>query len=178
MKKFFVIMAMAVMAVSANAQVYVGGGVGLASISVSGGDDVTAFKLLPEVGYNFNQDWAAGVAFGWAGINKGGEKAFSVNPYARYTFVHTDLVNVFIDGGVTYEHEYGNNSYGKIDNDNLSIGFKPGVALNLSKNLSFVAHFGFLGWEQEKDNNTKTKTNKWGVNIDGNNIQFGLYLNF
>lgn len=174
MKKFFVIMAMAVMAVSANAQVFVGGGVGLASISHDGGDDVTAFKLLPEVGYNFNQDWAAGVKFGWMGSNKGGEKSFSINPYARYTFVHTDLVNVFIDGGVGFEHEYGKGR----DNDNIEVGFRPGVALNLSKNLSFVSHFGFLGWRQEKNNNLKTKVNAWGVNLDGNQLEFGLYLNF
>ena len=47
-------------AISANAQVYVGGG-----FSVQGNDDgnttTTTYKFLPEIGYNFNSDWAAGV---------------------------------------------------------------------------------------------------------------------
>ena len=84
MKKIFMTLVAAVMAISMNAQVYVGGGVGVASESGDGIEDVTTYKFVPEVGYVFNQDWAAGVAFGWEGSNEGGAKTFSVR--ALYHF--------------------------------------------------------------------------------------------
>src|SRR5574344_2125212 len=177
MKKFFMtLVAAAMVAVSANAQVYVGGGFAVASHDVDYGNvDVTTttYKFLPEVGYNFNDTWAAGVAFGWAGETKENTKTVSFNPYARATFIHTKYINVFVEGGFEYGHTYNNN-----DIDNLRIGFKPGLSVNLSDHLSFVSRVGFLGWKQKKDNNTDVKTNDFGLNADGNNISFSLYYNF
>lgn len=173
MKKFLMTMVVAVMAISADAQVYVGGGFGIGSTSYDGGDDVTTYKFVPEIGYAFDSEWAAGVAFGWEGSNKGA-KTVSVNPYVRWTFVHTNLVNVFVDGSFGYGHIYGDGN----DTDVFSVGLKPGVAVNLSKNLSFVSHIGFLGYENAKDNNTKDKVDSWGLDLDGRNITFGLYYSF
>ncbi len=173
MKKIFMTLVAAVVAVIVNAQVFIGGGVGFANTS-NGDDDVTTYKFMPEVGYTFNEDWAAGVAFGWEGLNKGGVKTVSVNPYVRMNLVKSGMVNVFIDGSVGYAHTY-NAGY---DQDEFSVGLKPGVAFNLNSKLSFVTHIGFIGYEHEKDNNTKAKLNTWGVDVDGSNIIFGVYYNF
>ncbi|MBP5258144.1 MAG: porin family protein [Prevotella sp.] len=178
MKKILMTLVSVVFAMTASAQVYVGGGMGISTttVKVKGADskDVTSYKFVPEVGYNFNDKIAAGVAFGWEGSNKGGLKTVEVNPYARYTFVKSQYVNVFVDGGIGYKHVYGDDS----DIDGLYVGFKPGVAVNLSNHLSFVSHIGFIGWEHLKDNDTKVKTDDWGVDVDGRNIVFGLYYNF
>ena len=56
----------AMFTVCASAQVYVGGNVGIASVDNGHDDDVTVYSLLPEVGYKFNDNWAAGVMFGWS----------------------------------------------------------------------------------------------------------------
>ena len=48
-------LAVAFVAVAANAQVYVGGNVGIASSKSGNGDNVTTYKVLPEVGYNINK---------------------------------------------------------------------------------------------------------------------------
>lgn len=173
MKKLFLTMVVAVMAISANAQVYVGGGFGIASTSVDGGNDVTSYKFVPEVGYAFNNEWAVGAAFGWEGSDKG-PKTVSVNPYVRWTFGRGNLVNVFVDGGGEYAHIYGNGA----DTDAFSFGLKPGVAVNISKHLSFVSHVGFLGYTHAKDNNTDTKADEWGLDLDWRNVTFGLYYNF
>lgn len=179
MKKIFMTLAAAVLAISASAQVYVGGNVGIASTKIQGGDSETTYKFLPEIGYNFNNDWAVGVEFGWG---KGtpvsiedadsNVKTFEVNPYVRYTFLHSKYINVFMDGALGYKHYNG-------VGDNYSIGLKPGVSVNLNKNFSFVAHVGFLGY---KDYDPKTEgvksSNAWGLDLDGNNITFGLYYNF
>ena len=172
MKKFLMTMMAAIMAVGVNAQVYVGGGIGVATASTDN-DDVTVFKFVPEVGYSFNQKWAAGVAFGWEGAKKSA-KTFSLNPYVRRNFMKAGPVTAFIDGSVGFAHTY-NAGY---DADAFEVGLKPGIAVNLSKNLSFVSHIGFIGYEHEKDNNTDAKLDTWGLDLDGRNITFGLYYNF
>ena len=80
MKKILMTMVAALgLAISANAQVYVGGG-----FSVKSNDDgkttYTTYKFLPEVGYNLNDNWAVGMVFGWSGATKGGDKTVAVNP--------------------------------------------------------------------------------------------------
>ena len=63
MKKILMSVVAAMFAVCASAQVYVGGNVGIASVDAGGSDNETVYSLLPEVGYKFNDDWAAGVMF-------------------------------------------------------------------------------------------------------------------
>jgi len=174
MKKFLMTLVAAfAVAMSANAQVYVGGGFGINGVD-NGNTTVTTYKFIPEVGYNFNENWAAGVAFGWEGASKGGTKTLEVNPYARFTFVHTKYVNLFVDGGFGYKHTYNHGN----DADLWAVGARPGVAVNLTKKLSFVSHVGFLGWSQSKDNNSNSKTSRYGLDLDGNDITFSLYYNF
>ena len=64
MKKIFMSMAAMVVAISASAQVYVGGGVGISSTKVGDGDSKLSYKFVPEIGYQFNKNWEAGLSVG------------------------------------------------------------------------------------------------------------------
>lgn len=186
----------AMFAVCASAQVYVGGNVGITSVNAQYknegyeiyDDDETCFKFLPEVGYKFNDDWAVGIMFGWSKDNVSvvgyddkshleAAHTFEINPYVRYTFFHSKLINVFCDGGFGYKHYNGK------DTNTWSIGLRPGIELKLNK-FSFVAHVGFIGWEQTKtdvenrNNDYSKKVSTWGMDFDGNNISLGVYYNF
>jgi hypothetical protein len=186
MKKILMTLVVAAMAVSANAQMYVGGGVGLGSSKwdTDGAENVTSYKFIPEIGYNFTDDMAVGIAFGWQGSNKGGAKAFSMNPYFRYTFMKQGMVSVFADATVGYEHAYSNPKYNGVARksiDTFGAGIKPGVAFNVTDKFSVVAHVGFLGWEQLKLDNYvggTEKKNNYGFDLDGNNLSLSLYYNF
>ncbi len=180
MKKICMTLVAALFAVCASAQVYLGGNVGIASVDNGGDDDVTLYSLLPEVGYKFNDNWAAGVLFGWSKGSlsyKNNDLAsdgstthtFEINPYARFTFLHGKLINVFCDGGFGYKHYNGLG-------DQYSIGLKPGVELKLDK-FSLVAHVGFLGY-QKADLDHGGEASIWGMDFDGNNISLGVYYNF
>ncbi len=173
MKKIFMTLAATVMAMTINAQAFIGGGVGVVNTD-NGDNDVTTFKFVPEMGYVFNDDWAAGVAFGWQGADKGHAKEWTINPYVRYTFLNGKLVSAFLDGCIGYGHVYNAGN----DTDELSFGIKPGLAIKLNNRVSFVTHIGFVGYNHEKDNNTDNKIDSWGLSLDGNNIVFGLYYNF
>ncbi|ETD19631.1 MULTISPECIES: outer membrane beta-barrel protein [Prevotellaceae] len=180
MKKFFMTLAAAIIAVSASAQVYVGGNVGISSVKIAGGDSETAYKFLPEFGYNIDRDWAVGMVVGWGKGNpveieeglKNAAKTFEINPYVRYTALHSKYVNVFFDGSVGYR------SYKNVGSE-YSFGIKPGLSVNLNDRFSFVAHVGFLGYKcyDPKADNTKNSS-AWGVDVNGNNVTFGVYYNF
>ena len=184
MKKIFAVALVAMMTMTVNAQVYVGGGVGFQTTSQDGNSE-TFFKLVPEIGYNLDENWAVGIAVGYGEHKttlKSGNlkttakvKAFEIAPYARYTFAKFDKVNLFVDGTVDYLHT--DNAGDK--NNTFSIGLKPGVAVNLNDKLSFVAHAGFLGYQNSKDDYEGAKAaNTFGFELDGSNLSFGVYYNF
>ncbi len=52
-------------AVCANAQVFIGGTAGIASTGGEHLSDETTFKILPEIGYNINRNWAVGTVVGY-----------------------------------------------------------------------------------------------------------------
>ena len=179
MKKIFSLIAVAFVAMSVNAQVYVGGSVSVnawSSQKNAGDRSETTFAILPEVGYNLNDEWAIGAAFGyesdkWAGV-MGSENAFTFNPYARYTFLKSGKVSLFVDGGVDFT------SASKADWTEIAVGFKPGLAVSLTDNISFVSHVGFIGWDQYNPDGDDNNTSKFGLDLSGANLLFGLYFNF
>lgn len=180
MKKIFSVIAAAFVAVSMSAQVYVGGSIGInawSSQENAGDRSETTFKLLPEIGYNINDEWAVGAVIGyesdkWAGIEGYSETAFTFNPYARYTFLKAGKVSLFVDGGVDFT------TASDADFTALGIGLKPGLAVALSDNISFVSHVGFIGYQNFNPDGDKNNISKFGLDLDGNNLTFGLYFNF
>lgn len=167
-------------AMNMNAQVYIGGSVAIeawSSQKLAGDKSETVFKIMPEIGYNLNEDWAIGTVIGYQsdkynGVNGISESAFTVAPYARYTFSKLGKVNLFIDGGVDFT------SASKTDWTELAIGLKPGLAISLTDNLSFVSHIGFIGWDQFNPDGDDNNTSKFGLDLSGMNISFGMYYNF
>ena len=189
MKKILMTIAAAFVAVTMSAHIYVGGSVAVNSFSsqkLAGDRSETAFKFMPEVGYNLNEEWAVGCAFGYESDKFNmikdplrdpegkfnSESAFSINPYARYTYLKAGKVNLFVDGGVEFT------SASKADWTRLAFGVKPGLAVNLTDQISFVSHLGFIGFDQLNPDGDDNNTTKVGVDLSGANLTFGLYFNF
>ena len=180
MKKIFMTLVAAFAAMSMNAQVYIGGSFAFDAWSgqkyAAGHPDQseTVFKLLPEIGYTLNEEWAIGTVIGYESNkwNGSSESAFTFNPYARYTFSDLGKVKLFVDGGVDFT------SGSKADYTDLGVGFKPGLAVSLTDNLSFVSHVGFIGWQQHNPDGDDNNTSKFGIDLSGANLTFGLYYNF
>lgn len=180
MKKLFSLIAVAFVAMSVNAQVYVGGSLGIdawSSQKNAGDRSETTFIILPEVGYNLNDEWAVGTVIGyvsdkWNHINGISESAFTFNPYARYTYLKAGKVSLFVDGGVDFT------TASKADWNELAIGLKPGLAVSLSDNISFVSHLGFIGYDVLNPDGDDNNISKFGLDLSGNNLTFGLYFNF
>ena len=176
MKKLFLTMLIAIVAVSTKAQIYAGGELGFWR---DYDENHTNFTVKPEVGYHLSDKWAIGINIGYEYNYTKGTKAntVEVSPYARYTVVTWGSVNLFLDGGFGF-------STTKIkDVDDSSngweIGIKPGLSVDLTDKLSFITHVGFLGF-RDYDKNAKQEFGQegFGFNVDGNDLTFGLIYNF
>ena len=171
-------------AVCANAQVFIGGTAGIASTGGEHLSDETTFKILPEIGYNINRNWAVGTVVGYekgsfsmlgkdlADFNDA--KAFEIAPYARYTFIRSKAINLFVDGSVGFAA----GSQGNQDFTSFYVGLQPGLSLNISKHFSVVSKVGFLGYEALNPEGDNNNVHAFGLGLNGNNIQLGLYYNF
>ncbi len=175
MKKLLVLAFVALMSLTASAQVYLGGEVGFWRDHVN---NQTEFSLVPEVGYSFNDRWAAGISLGYAYNYNGGFKlnGFEFAPYSRFTAVEWNKVSIFIDGCISFSALKDPD----LDSSYMSwdIGFKPGVKVALTDNLSFLAHLGFLGYRDCDDAISGAVDTGVGFKFSSHDLKFGLYYNF
>lgn len=189
MKKVFLTVALAAASLAASAQVYVGGEVGFWR-NTDGNH--TNFNIKPEIGYNLSDKWDLGIGIGFnhdyygmgeyngQTLSKTKANSFEVDPYARWSFVKFGPVKLFLDMG------FGINTYkvkGEImghdyDSDaqvGWRVGVQPGVKVSLAKNVDFIAHMGFLGYQDADDNYGE---DGFGFKFSGNNLNFGILYNF
>ena len=165
------------MAITASAQVYLGGEVGFWR---NWDSNKTQFSITPEIGYNLDENWAIGTTIGYSYAYQGSlpvvgnqkMNAFIVEPYARYTFAKFDAVSLFLDGTVgfsTYKYSYEHGDDGDAQNQ-WEVGVKPGVKVDLTSKLSFIAHVGFLGYRDTNDDYAANGLRPFGddgLEVDG-----------
>ena len=181
MKKVLLMVVVMLASVAASAQVYVGGSIGFGSVKpVGGGDSEATYKIVPEVGYNLSDQWAIGISLGYqkGSCSLGGmaysqdtkTEIFAIEPYARFSPVQWESVKLFFDGGI---------SFGSLKDvgTNFAVGIRPGVAVNLTDEISFVTHLGFLGFETFSPKGGGKSGSEFGLDLS-NNVTFGVYFNF
>lgn len=132
-------------------------------------DSYFSWKIAPEIGFQFDKKWDAGVSLGYTGVENG-QKVFELAPYVRYTVCGSKVVDFFIEGTVGYAHY--DNKKPLDDYDAFEIGLKPGLKVNLSNHVAFVTKIGFLGYQRVDEANT------WGFDVDGRNVMFGINYKF
>lgn len=187
MKKLLLSLAIVMgVAVSSNAQevgkMWVGGSVGIGSTKVDGLERSTSYKIIPEFGYVVSENLGIGVSLGYAhnegtaleGATKTKTNEFTINPFVRYSFLKGDLGSLFVDGGVGY-------TYSKVKDgakaNSFEVGFRPGVAVNVSNRITLTGKFGFLGYDYSKVKDG-AKADKFEFNLDMDNILLGMNIVF
>lgn len=167
-------------------QMWIGGSVGFSSSKTKGSDAETSYKILPEFGYILKDNLAIGITVGYkhlegaqlkdiANVNLQGAaygelEGFTVAPFLRYSFLKGNIGGLFVDGGIGYSHLKEKNLDTKIDI--FEVGFRPGVAVNVTSNLSLTGKFGFLGYAHTKAD--KVKTNSFGLDFDMSQFLLGV----
>ena len=186
MKKILLLAVVMFASLNANAQFYVGGSVGFGSVKPIGGSDSEfTFKILPELGYQLNEQWAVGATLGYqkGAMNLGSGpwtidsqyanskgEVFLIAPYARYTAFDWDQVSLFFDGGMVFGSYKDAGTY-------IAFGINPGLAVKLTDEISFVTHIGFLGFENYSPKGGGNSGSTFGLDFK-NSCSFGVYYNF
>ena len=168
MKRFLLLVVVVLSTLTASAQFYVGGSVGLwRDTSI----DRTEFEIAPGLGYEFNEKWAVGGEIGYA-LLSGVYNKFEIAPYARFSYYHNNLVKLFLDMGFGV-------SANKLKHADCEAGFQigvqPGLAVMLNKHFSILAKVGFLGYDDEY---TDMKSSGFGFFLKGGNLSFGVEYTF
>lgn len=195
--------AFVVASVAANAQVYVGGGIGFSSYKggYEGAEAQTSFSILPEVGYKLDDKMAVGIQLGYLstenendlnslGVADGVTKVegFTIMPYLRYTFVKWNRVSLFADLGFGYTHTKASMELDSRDGvdveasskvNSWQLGVTPGLSIDLNDKINFVTKVGWLGYKSSKlDADGAKASSDFGLNLDGTNLQFAVLYNF
>lgn len=177
MKKIVLTLVVVLMTIGASAQIYVGGTVGFNSSKNDKTDlKSTTIKLMPEIGYELSESWALGTVIGYA-YNKLGDvktNTFTIAPYARYTFLKSNVVGLFVDGGFGFSTSKVKGSDAL---NSWNIGLKPGLSIRLSDNFMLVAKYGFLGYE-ENEVAADSKVKSFGLDLDTDELSFGFHYIF
>ena len=173
MKKSFLAIAFAMVAMVGSAQVYVGGSLGL-NVKSGENSSTTNFNIAPEVGYVLNESLAFGASFDYASASgktetllgsdvKSSTFSWDFKPYVRYTFYNAGVFSCFVDGVL--------NLSGVKDGDDTAVGFNvcPGVAVSVTDNISVVSRVVSLGW-----NNFDSKVFGFGASV----ASVGVYYTF
>lgn len=172
---------------------YTGGSIGFWHEAEKGKFDTNQFTIKPELGYNINDTWAVGATIGytykhWCGAKNTHARVtedlniFEISPYARWSYFRTgnNLVQLFVDGGVGFG--IGATDYAHGDSKTAvtwNVGFRPGVAFNITKQFSIVTHLGFLGYKGANNAAYDAgEKRQGGVMFDTRDLNIGFYFNF
>lgn len=177
MRKIILSLMVMFAAISASAQVYVGGSL---AWTHDDANDYNSFKLAPEIGYNLNESWAVAVELAYihgkfeANGTKVKSNSFAIAPYARYIFFKKNIVRLFLDGGLGFSTE----KVKKGDSENgFEIGIKPGIAINVTEHISLEAKYGFLGY-RDKYALAGYNASVSGLDFNPNSLSIGIKYEF
>lgn len=176
--------------ISASAQVYIGGGINFGSHDPGEGETTTSIGLRPEIGYKLDDKLSIGIGLGYNHSKTGDFKTdnWRIAPYARYTFAKWNNVAFFGEAEFAYEHSedvtetrLGNATLTTTKNkyNTWSLGVRPGVSIDVTKNLTFLTKIGWLGYSSSKEDVDGAKASSdFDFDFGGENIQFSLIYNF
>ncbi|MHC0443897.1 outer membrane beta-barrel protein [Flavobacterium sp. 3-218] len=183
MKKMLLILALSVFGF-ANAQkgtVLVGGDISYNSNKIDREDapaKTDAFAFSPKVGYQFHENWTAGVEFALVsskstlGEGEGKSNEYKIGAFVRYTYPLSETFSVFADLGAGFKSQKDKGyDDGLLQYENKGNGFytglTPALFINMKKGFGLNFSIGGLGYETLSYDN------------DGNDVDSSqFYFNF
>ena len=156
MKKIlFVLTIMFTMALSANAQFYVGGGLGLHNSK-----DDFSLAVSPEIGYTFQNNTGVGCIFDFGYAND--VIGFGVNPYFEYDFLAVDKFTFYLHTYLRYNTSWYS---GKTLEHNYGVALNPGVIWSITDHWSAAFYFGGIEYMWNQPAGTPFKNGSGDFNL-------------
>lgn len=146
-KVLFSLVIMLTMVLSANAQVYVGG-----SLGMHADKNAYNFAVSPEVGYSFQGNTGVGCVFDFA-YEKDGDFGFGVNPYFEYRFIEIDKFTLYLHTYLHYNNMGTDINDLHIAGNNYGVSLHPGVIWNATDRWSAAFYVGGVEYMWNQPNN-------------------------
>ncbi|MCD8385803.1 MAG: porin family protein [Bacteroidales bacterium] len=172
MKKTLLALICAIAAIACNAQVFVGGTLGVSTEKQTNSPRYTTFSFAPTIGYTISDAFAVGVELNEQFAKSGGSHVNTVDigPYIRYSFYHSGAFSAFGEAEVYY-------SYTKVKDfdgvSGLGVLVRPGISYMVTDNWQLLAKMTFFSYSHYKGDNNAT-----GFSINPANISLGVAYNF
>lgn len=175
MKKIFALAATAMMALAVNAQVYLGAGVGFNYNKVEDAK-TTVFSVIPEIGYNINENVAVGAEFGLMSTKVGDADAqsqYKFDVYGRYNFAEAGAVKFFGEVAVGYQWA----KVGDFKPGFTTVAVRPGVSVDLGKGANLVGRFNLFEYGKGNEDAGKVSSTSFGILNGTSSLSVGVVFN-
>ena len=145
----------------------------------------STLQLFPEMGWRFNQTWAAGIMLGYGfdservGGVKNITRIYKVSPFVRYYYMHRGPFNLYLDGGMGFNHSKPEQNTATKRNG-YEIGIRPGVCVDLAKGFCLCMRMGFAGYRNNYfvGEEHEVGDNGFGLRFAPEELMIGLELEF
>lgn len=179
MKKQILLCLLSIMALTANAQFYVGGTLGVSFDKVKVDDkstDMTSMMLVPELGYQFTDVISVGanIGFGYSDDDDTETTQFEFSPYIRANFAKVKNVDFFAEGALFINHS--NVDFGDDDFSYNTYGaaVRPGFTVDLGKKVQLIGRTTLLQYSKAEKHDIDIK--RWRFAI-ANDFTIGVLFN-
>ena len=157
------------------------GNVGISSTKEADDDKTSSFNINPGVGYQFTDNWTAGVnlGYGQTKYNPSGigatstSKEYNAGVFARYTKPLGNIFSIFGQANVGY---VGTDFDGGKSNG-FGANVFPAVALNVHNGFALNFSFGGISYETTKVKGASESRNAFDLNF-GQQAHIGVSKNF
>jgi len=157
------------------------GNVGVSSTKEADDDKTSSFNINPGVGYQFTDNWTAGVnlGYGQTKYNPSGigatstSKDYNAGVFARYTKPLGSIFSIFGQANVGY---VGTDFDGGKSNG-FGANVFPAVALNVHNGFALNFSFGGISYETTKVKGASESRNAFALNF-GQQAHIGISKNF
>lgn len=151
----------------------------------------TGFAIQPKIGYQFHENWTAGVEGNFRSINqnfleesKYKDRVYGFGGFLRYTRPLSSIFSAYADFGVGYQNRKETNtiSTGQFynDSDGIYASITPAIFINISKGFGLNFNIGGINYTALNNDTTSGssyKSKAFGFNL-GQSFAIGISKNF
>lgn len=157
------------------------GNAGISSTKEADDDKRTSFNVNPGIGYQFTDNWTAGVnlGYGQSKYNPSGlgatstTKNYNAGVFARYTKPLGTIFSLFGQANAGYE----GSDFGSGKTNGFGAEVFPAVALNVHNGFALNFSFGGISYGSTKVKGASESTNSFDLNF-GQQANFGISKTF
>lgn len=174
MKKLLLVVALFVATIS-NAQkgsILLGGNVGFSSEKI-GDIREEGFDFSPKVGYQFTDNWTAGVEGSIMNYKKTGldtKETYKIGAFTRYSLPLSDLFSFYTDLGVGYQETNLNHEKG------MYASLTPALFINMKRGFGLNFSIGGVNYDN-LDGKNDPRQERFNFNL-GKTFSIGISKNF